>query len=75
MNNNLPPELFSRPLSSFKELGKVAVNCLARNQIITLGDLLSLSKKDLFYIPYFGPKSNDQVMALLKKYQMAIRER
>lgn len=75
MNKDLPSELSSRPLSSFKELGKVAVNCLARNQIITLSDLLSLSKKDLLYIPYFGPKSNEQVMALLKKYQLTIKER
>lgn len=75
MIKDIPLNLYSRPLSSFNELGKVAVNCLARNHIITVEDLLSLSKKDLLYIPYFGPKSIDQVMSLLKKYKLTIKDR
>ena len=54
--------LHERPLSSFAELGKVAV-------------LLKRSKRDLLYIPGFGPKSIDQVLKLLKKYNLKIRER
>ncbi len=63
------------PLSSFAELGKVAVNRLAENKIITIADLLKLTKRDLQYIPNFGPKSIDQVLRLLKKYNLKIRER
>ena len=65
--------LHERPLSSFAELGKVAVNRLA--EIITVADLLKRSKRDLLYIPGFGPKSIDQVLKLLKKYNLKIRER
>ena len=36
--------LHERPLSSFAELGKVAVNRLAENKIITVADLLKRSK-------------------------------
>lgn len=68
-------DLLERPLSSFVELGKVAVNRLAENKIITLADLLKLSKRDWQYIPYFGPKSIDQVLRLLKKLNLKIRER
>lgn len=68
-------DLLERPLSSFAELGKVAVNRLAENKIITLADLQKLSKRDLQYIPYFGPKSIDQVLRLLKKLNLKIRER
>ena len=67
--------LYDRPLSSFAELGKVAINRLAENKIITIMDLLKLSKRDLQYIPNFGPKSIDQVLRLLKKYNLKIRER
>lgn len=67
--------LHERPLSSFSELGKVAVNRLAENKIITVADLLKLSKRDLQYIPNFGPKSIDQALRLLKKYNLKIRER
>ena len=63
------------PLSSFTELGKVAVNRLAENKIITIADLLKFSKRDLQYIPGFGPKSIDQVLRFLKKYNLKIRER
>lgn len=75
MYPNLTEEWEMRPLSSFKELGKVAINRLAENKIITLGDLLALSQKDLQYIPYFGPKSIDQVLRMLKKYNLRIKER
>lgn len=67
--------LYERPLSSFVELGKVAINRLAENKIITIADLLKLSKRDLQYIPNFGPKSIDQVLRLLKKYNLKIHER
>ena len=67
--------LHERPLSSFAELGKVAVNRLAENKIITVADLLKHSKRDLLYIPGFGPKSIDQVLKLLKKHNLKIRER
>lgn len=67
--------LHERPLSSFDELGKVAVNRLAENKIITVADLLKLSKRDLLYIPGFGPKSIDQVLRFLKKHNLKIRER
>ena len=48
--------LYERPLSSFAELGKVAINRLAENKIITITDLLKLSKRDLQYIPNFWPE-------------------
>ena len=67
--------LHERPLSSFAELGKVAVNLLAENKIITVADLLKRSKRDLLYFPGFGPKSIDQVLKLLKKHNLKIRER
>lgn len=68
-------EMNERPLSVFGELGKVAVNRLAENKIITVADLLKLSKRDLLYIPGFGPKSIDQVLRFLKKHNLKIRER
>lgn len=68
-------EMNERPLSSFGELGKVAVNRLAENKIITVADLLKLSKRDLLYIPGFGPKSIDQVWRFLKKHNLKIRDR
>lgn len=68
-------EINERPLSAFGELGKVAVNRLAENKIITIADLLKLSKRDLQYIPGFGPKSIDQVLRFLKRYNLKIRER
>lgn len=73
MNENT--DLIERPLSSFGELGKVAINRLAENKIITIADLLKLSKRDLLYIPGFGPKSIDQVLRFLKKYNLKIRDR
>lgn len=68
-------EINERPLSAFSELGKVAVNRLAENKIITIADLLKLSKRDLLYIPGFGPKSIDQVLRFLKKHNLKIRDR
>ncbi len=73
MNENT--DLTKRPLSGFNELGKVAVNRLAENKIIIVADLLKLSKRDLLYIPGFGPKSIDQVLRFLKKYNLKIRDR
>lgn len=68
-------EINESPLSAFSELGKVAINRLAENKIITIADLLKLSKRDLQYIPGFGPKSIDQVLRFLKRYNLKIRER
>lgn len=68
-------EMNERPLSAFGELGKVAVNRLAENKIITVADLLKLSKRDLLYIPGFGSKSIDQILRFLKKHNLKIRER
>ncbi len=73
MNENI--DLIDRPLSSFSDLGKVAVNRLAENKTITVKDLLKLSKRDLLYIPGFGPKSIDQILRFLKKYNLKIRDR
>lgn len=75
MNMNENIDLIDRPLSSFSDLGKVAVNRLAENKTITVKDLLKLSKRDLLYIPGFGPKSIDQILRFLKKYNLKIRDR
>lgn len=73
-NNKTDPELLNRPLSSFKELGRMAINRLAENHVITVSDLLKLSKKDLKYIPCFGAKSIGQVFDMLRKNHLEMRD-
>jgi DNA-directed RNA polymerase subunit alpha len=56
------------------ELGVRSLNCLKREDIQTIGDLISRSEQDLMNIPNFGRKSLDEVREQLeKKYNLRLK--
>jgi DNA-directed RNA polymerase subunit alpha len=55
------------------ELGVRSLNCLKREGIATVGDLLAKSEQDLMCIPNFGRKSLDEVRERLEKNNLKLR--
>ncbi len=55
------------------DLGVRSLNCLKREGIETVGDLLSRSEQELMCIPNFGRKSLDEVMERLEENDMKLR--
>ncbi len=55
------------------DLGVRSLNCLKREGIETVGDLLSRSEQELVCIPNFGRKSLDEVMERLAENNMKLR--
>jgi DNA-directed RNA polymerase subunit alpha len=55
------------------DLGVRSLNCLKREGIETVGDLLSRSEQELMCIPNFGRKSLDEVMERLRENKMKLR--
>ncbi|MBC7293292.1 MAG: DNA-directed RNA polymerase subunit alpha, partial [Thermoleophilia bacterium] len=55
------------------ELGVRSYNCLKREGIETVGDLISRSEQDLLCIPNFGRKSIEEVRERLAKNNLKLR--
>jgi len=55
------------------DLGVRSLNCLKREGIETVGDLLSRSEQELMCIPNFGRKSLDEVMERLRENNMRLK--
>jgi DNA-directed RNA polymerase subunit alpha len=55
------------------DLGVRSLNCLKREGIETVGDLLAKSEQDLMCIPNFGRKSLDEVRERLEKNNLKLR--
>ena len=55
------------------EIGVRSYNCLKREGIQTVGDLVKRSEAELMNIPNFGKKSIDEVKDNLSKLGMALR--
>jgi DNA-directed RNA polymerase subunit alpha len=55
------------------DLGVRSLNCLKREGIETVGDLLARSEQELMCIPNFGRKSLDEVMERLQENDMKLR--
>lgn len=47
-------------------------NCLRNNNILTLGDLVALTERDLLYFPNFGRKSLNEVKEFLKPLKIQL---
>ncbi len=55
------------------ELGVRSLNCLKREGIETVGDLIARSEQELMCIPNFGRKSLDEVQERLEKNNLKLR--
>jgi DNA-directed RNA polymerase subunit alpha len=55
------------------DLGVRSLNCLKREGVETVGDLLARSEQDLMCIPNFGRKSLDEVRERLEKNNLKLR--
>jgi DNA-directed RNA polymerase subunit alpha len=55
------------------DLGVRSLNCLKREGVETVGDLLARSEQDLMCIPNFGRKSLDEVRERLDKNNLKLR--
>jgi len=55
------------------DLGVRSLNCLKREGIETVGDLISKSEQELMCIPNFGRKSLDEVRERLEKNNLKLR--
>ena len=55
------------------DLGVRSLNCLKREGIETVGDLIAKSEQELMCIPNFGRKSLDEVRERLEKNNMKLR--
>jgi DNA-directed RNA polymerase subunit alpha len=55
------------------DLGVRSLNCLKREGVETVGDLLAKSEQDLMCIPNFGRKSLDEVRERLEKNNLKLR--
>jgi DNA-directed RNA polymerase subunit alpha len=55
------------------DLGVRSLNCLKREGIETVGDLMAKSEQDLMCIPNFGRKSLDEVRERLEKNNLKLR--
>jgi DNA-directed RNA polymerase subunit alpha len=55
------------------ELGVRSLNCLKREGIETVGDLIAKSEQELMCIPNFGRKSLDEVRERLEKNNLKLR--
>ena len=55
------------------EIGVRSYNCLKREGIQTVGDLVKRSEAELMNIPNFGKKSIEEVKENLAKLGMALR--
>jgi DNA-directed RNA polymerase subunit alpha len=55
------------------DLGVRSLNCLKREGIETVGDLIAKSEQDLMCIPNFGRKSLDEVRERLEKNNLKLR--
>jgi DNA-directed RNA polymerase subunit alpha len=55
------------------DLGVRSLNCLKREGIETVGDLIGKSEQELMCIPNFGRKSLDEVRERLEKNNMKLR--
>jgi DNA-directed RNA polymerase subunit alpha len=55
------------------ELGVRSYNCLKREGIQTIGDLVSKTEAELLNIPNFGKKSIDEVTEKLESRGLALR--
>jgi DNA-directed RNA polymerase subunit alpha len=55
------------------ELGVRSLNCLKRDGIETVADLVAKSEQELMMIPNFGRKSLDEVRECLAKYNLKLK--
>ena len=55
------------------DLGVRSLNCLKREGIETVGDLIGKSEQELMCIPNFGRKSMDEVRERLEKNNLKLR--
>ena len=55
------------------DLGVRSLNCLKREGIETVGDLIGKSEQELMCIPNFGRKSLDEVRERLEKNNLKLR--
>jgi DNA-directed RNA polymerase subunit alpha len=55
------------------DLGVRSLNCLKREGIETVGDLIAKSEQELMCIPNFGRKSLDEVRERLEKNNLKLR--
>lgn len=69
-NNDLNYNLF-RKISDIEELSIRAKNCLAREEIKYVGDLVQLKEEDLVRTPNFGKKSLDEIVSFLNSINLS----
>jgi len=55
------------------DLGVRSLNCLKREGIMTVGDLVSRSEQELLCIPNFGRKSLEEVRERLREHNLKLR--
>ena len=55
------------------DLGVRSLNCLKREGIETVGDLINKTEQELMCIPNFGRKSLDEVRERLEKNNLKLR--
>jgi DNA-directed RNA polymerase subunit alpha len=55
------------------DLGVRSLNCLKREGIETVGDLIARSEQELMCIPNFGRKSLDEVRERLEENKLKLR--
>jgi DNA-directed RNA polymerase subunit alpha len=67
------PETEDDMLIDDLDLGVRSLNCLKREGIETVGDLLAKSEQELMCIPNFGRKSLDEVRERLEKNNLKLR--
>ncbi|MFH1834527.1 MAG: DNA-directed RNA polymerase subunit alpha [bacterium] len=67
-----PPGFDDMPVEEL-ELGVRSYNCLKREGIETVGDLIAKSDQELMCIPNFGRKSTEEVRERLASYNLKLR--
>lgn len=75
LEEKIDEEIFIKPIEEL-ELSVRSLNCLKRDKIETIGDLLSRTEDELLRIRNFGKKSLDEVKEKLQeKFGLTLREK
>ena len=64
---NLPPEQYAMPLESLNLPARI-FNCLSRDGLTTLGEVLEKGEEELLKIRNFGEKSLSELYAVLMEH-------
>lgn len=74
LRETLPESFFERPLREF-HLSERVQNCLRRENVITIKDLLEQTEWKLFCITHLGPVSVREIKQFLAKHGIELKER